>query len=228
MQHKTLQFDFNIKATSESDDFFTFEGLASTFSEDLEGDVIMPGAFKESLAKGLPPILFQHLSSEPIGISTEARETKEGLFFAGKLPKSDDLVKGRVIPQMKIGSLKSMSIGFSMCRDDVEIKNGTRFIKKVDLREVSLVTFPANPGAQVMGFKSIEINDLEQIDNKRSLEELLRDSGFSRKAATYLASKVDFATNEDNQKESLMTTALEEAADVNKQINDLIRRIKNV
>ena len=62
----------------------TFEGYASLFNrEDLGHDVILPGAFTESLAKrsaaGIK-LLFQHDPAEPIGIWNSIREDQTGLF----------------------------------------------------------------------------------------------------------------------------------------------------
>ncbi len=192
MERKSLKFNFELRGSNTKDDFFEFEGMASTFQKDLDNDVIEKGAFKESLTKRLPVILFQHDSNAPIGVTTEAFEKSDGLFIKAKLPIDDDLVKGRVIPQMKVGSIKSMSIGFSMLRDDIEMEGDIRHIKKVDLHEISLVTFPANTGAKVTGFKS-ELKDILELKNKRELENHLRELGMSQKAAVYLASKVEFA-----------------------------------
>lgn len=199
MNKKHLEFGFDIKSFDDDDDFFNFEGMASTFQKDLGNDVVMKGAFQKTLKNKLPVILFQHDQQQPIGVTTEAKETDKGLMLKARLPKNDDLVKGRVIPQMKVGSLKSMSIGFSMKRDDYEIKDDTRFIKNLDLHEVSLVTFPMNTGAKVTAFKNVDIEEIKKINNKRDLETLLRDLGMSQKASLYLCSKVDFASSEEKQ-----------------------------
>ena len=63
----TKTFDFKVKALHDDDeDFFTFEGYASTFgNEDLGGDIVRPGAFQDSIldisrsGRHLP-ILWQH------------------------------------------------------------------------------------------------------------------------------------------------------------------------
>ena len=90
-------------------------------------DIVLPGAFKNTLAvNGLPKLLWQHNTDEPIGIITEAREDEKGLFVAGKMPKNDSLVSGRVIPQMQIRSVDSMSIGFRTKRFEDDIDNDVR------------------------------------------------------------------------------------------------------
>lgn len=195
---KKINVDFDIKNYSSDDDVFTFDGLASTFEKDLDGDIIVKGAFGDTLSQQIP-ILYQHNHQEPIGITTFAKEDSKGLYIQAQLPKDDTLVSGRVIPQMKIGSIKSMSIGFSINRDDIEVKGEDRYLKKINLKEISLVTFPANTGSCVNSFKS-ELKDVLELKNKRELEKHLRELGMSRKAALYISSKVDFDEDIDAKK----------------------------
>lgn len=151
-----LTVNFQVKQFTEEDDFFRFEGFASTFGNlDFDDDVILPGAFRESLKKRTPVLLWQHKTGEPIGMPEQIFEDENGLILKGILPKADDLVRGRIIPQMKIGSIKSMSIGFNIPTEGSFVENGIRFIKTIELFEVSLVTFPANPMALVSGFKTV-------------------------------------------------------------------------
>lgn len=60
-----------------------------------------------------------------------------------------------------------MSIGF--CAKDFEYDNqGVRLLKKVDLMEISIVTFPANRNAGIINVKKITdhpiIQSLERIE----------------------------------------------------------------
>lgn len=138
---------------TEDNSFHFFEGLASTFgNKDFGDDVIEKGAFKESLKKITPTILWQHNSHEPIGMPIELKETNEGLFVKAKMPKEDSLVSGRVAPQLRVKSITSMSIGFNV--DEFEIKDGIRFIQKLTLWEISLVTLPMNDKAKITNFKA--------------------------------------------------------------------------
>jgi len=195
---KRLNCDLIIKSFNEDeeDDFFYFDGMASTYEKDLVGDIICKGAFGDLSNKNIP-ILYQH--EEPIGVMTFAQENKEGLYIKAKLPKDDTLVNGRVMPQMKAGSINSMSIGFRANRHDIEIKGEDTFIKKVDLKEISLVTFPANTGANVNSFKS-ELRDVLKLKNKRELETHLRELGMSHKASLYICSKVEFDEDKEVSK----------------------------
>ena len=87
-----------------------------------------------------------------------------------------------------------MSIGWDFLRnpdgtkreDSVEFndKKGIRYLKALDLWEISLVTFPANIRATVVEVK----NAVENSSNERELEKALRDAGLSNKASLYLVS----------------------------------------
>jgi phage head maturation protease len=50
--------------------------------------------------------------------------------------------------------LKGLSIGYDSVKDKVE--NGVRRLSELKLWEISLVTFPMNPVAQVTGVKNFE------------------------------------------------------------------------
>lgn len=152
-----LDFSFEVKQVNEDSEFFFFEGLGSTFNnKDRDDDVMLKGAFEESLKSMNPALLWQHDMTMPIGVFTEVKETSEGLYVKGKLPKEDTFVSGRVVPQMKVGSVTKMSVGFTIkSKNDIFFENGIRFIKKVTLWEVSLVTIPANNSADVTAMKSI-------------------------------------------------------------------------
>ncbi len=168
-----LDFDFEIKALTETkdDDYFRFEGLASTFLNIDHGrDIVLPGAFTESLKEITPVILWQHSSYEPIGMPEECREVPEGLYLRGMLPKSDTFVSGRVIPQLKIKSITKMSIGYRAIEWKIDSANDVRILEKVKLREVSLVTFPMNDKADITGFKSA-LSFVEGLDVSPEIKE---------------------------------------------------------
>lgn len=200
-----LTVPFEIKEMSEDEDFFFFEGLASTFGNiDLVDDIVLPGAFKDSLGKMTPKVLWQHDTWQPIGMPENIGEMEDGLFIKAKLPKADTFVSGRVMPQVKVGSISSMSIGFNV--EDFEITDGVRILKKVKLFEVSLVTFPANPKAIVTNFKSdrkITIEDVEKLETREEYNTFLKDSGiYSRQAREFLAARFDPKQSKSDQGQS--------------------------
>lgn len=151
-----LDLPFEVKQVNNEDSqFFYFEGYASTFGNvDYGNDVVQKGAFIDSLAKNPSvPILWQHDRDIPIGVSIDLYEDEKGLYIKGKLPKGDRDVSGKVIPQMQVGSIKEMSIGFYL--EDYEIIEDKRVLKKINLFEVSLVTKAMNNRALITDFKSV-------------------------------------------------------------------------
>ncbi|MCP4489037.1 MAG: HK97 family phage prohead protease [Gammaproteobacteria bacterium] len=168
----TVPFAFDNKGFNEDDDSYTFEGYASTFGNvDLGNDRVLHGAFKRCLndmsSSGKTiPVLWQHDMTMPLGTYTEMREDGRGLFVKGCMPKDDTFVSGRVVPQMKAGSISSMSIGY--IADQWEMNGDVRDLKELTLWEVSLVTQPMNEEARVTDMKSaVPYQDLPLADESR-------------------------------------------------------------
>jgi HK97 family phage prohead protease len=135
-----------------------FEGYASLFGvADLAGDVVEPGAFRESLARrgarGVS-LLWQHDPAMPIGRWLSLIEDSRGLKVRGRL--SLEVVRARELRAlMRDGAVDGLSIGFRTGRARANPATGRRHLLSVDLWEVSLVTFPMLPGARVTAAKSL-------------------------------------------------------------------------
>lgn len=130
----------------------TFEGYASLFNRpDLGQDVVAPGAFTESLAKRparAVKMLYQHDPGEPIGVWDHIAEDAKGLFVRGRLLL--DVSRAReVLALIREGAIDGLSIGFKMVSARRDAGTGVRRIAKVDLWEISVVTFPMLPEARV-------------------------------------------------------------------------------
>src|SRR5947209_6087057 len=106
--HKDFRFELK-SLTAEG----TFEGLAAVYGNvDLGGDVIEPGAFQKTLVDkgGEVPILYQHDSSEPIGLG-KLSDSREGLVVKGDLVLESP-VAAKAYALLKKGVLKGLSIGY--------------------------------------------------------------------------------------------------------------------
>lgn len=148
---------FEIKQVNEDEDNYIVEGMASVYGNiDLGDDIVESGAFAEDLMKrgNERPILWQHDSRQPIGVG-EFKETSNGLYVKICMPKSDQFVRERVMPQISIGSVKGLSIGYSTEDFEYISMNDRRIrkLKRCGLRETSAVTFPMNEEAQIMAAK---------------------------------------------------------------------------
>ncbi len=133
-----------------------FEGYASMFGAvDLGGDVVERGAFRDTLDKrGAAGVkmLWQHDQSEPIGTWLSVTEDSRGLRVRGKL----DLAVARAreaLALLKSGALDGLSIGFRTEKSTRHVATGARLLQKIDLWEISLVTFPMVPRARVTSVK---------------------------------------------------------------------------
>ena len=126
-----------------------FAGYASLFNtRDAGGDMVMPGAFAQSLARRRDRIrlLFQHDPKEPVGHWEAIGEDAKGLYVAGRLvpgvPRADAL--RRLIENRAIDGL---SIGFRTVR--ATRAAGLRKLWQIELFEVSIVTFPMLDDARI-------------------------------------------------------------------------------
>lgn len=160
-------------------------GYGSVFGvQDLHGDTVAAGAFSASLARHkadgtMPALLWQHDTSEPIGVWDSADEDARGLKLSGRL--NLDTSRGReAYALVKQGALNGLSIGFVTQEGGAEIDRGTglRKLTALDLWEVSLVTFPSNRSARLTGVKSAP-----HLVSREHLETFLRDAGLSKSAA---------------------------------------------
>ena len=134
-----------------------FEGYASLFNrEDLARDVVLPGAFRECLARrGAAGVrmLFQHDPNQPIGTWERLYEDARGLYARGRL--ATEVGKAREVEAlMRAGALDGLSIGFRTIKGVRDKRTGLRRLEKIDLWEVSVVTFPLLTEARVASVKS--------------------------------------------------------------------------
>lgn len=127
------------------------DGYASIYDNiDLGDDRVRPSFFVDDLKENgnKRPALWQHMSSEPVGVK-EYETDNIGLKFRAKLPMDDTFVMGRVYPQMKVGSVTGVSIGYWTFDEEYNREARCNDLIRGALRESSFVTFPMNPKAQI-------------------------------------------------------------------------------
>lgn len=170
----------------------TFTGYGSVFGvEDSYGEIVSPGAFAESLAnfeaKGRQvPILWGHNWDKPIGVYSSIEEDDVGLRVEGRLLIDEVRQAAEAHALMKAGAVTGLSIGYYVIESERPEKTGPVLLTKLDLIEVSLVTFPANDAARVDAIKqSLQRGEMPTLPE---FEKLLRDAGFSKRQAATVAS----------------------------------------
>lgn len=203
MDRKAFQLGGIKLAPSDSAGVMEFSGHGAVFGNvDSYGDVIEPGAFSSFLSdvkqgkQPWPAMLSQHggwgTSADdmtPVGVWTELSEDGEGLRVVGRLA---DTPRGRELyTLMKMeprAAIDGLSIGYIAKDWEPRSKpdDPRRRLKRIDLIEISPVTFPANGKARVKDIKSIEA-----LSSLAEIEKHLRDAGgFSRSEAVALVSRI--------------------------------------
>lgn len=172
----SVPFEFKFDAGSTPG---AFEGYGAVFGNvDSYGDVIAKGAFKSTLGdwkkkKSMPKMLLQHggwgISDRdglPVGKWEEMQEDDHGLLVKGRLINLDTEAGKSLYGAMREGVLDSMSIGYRAKEFSMGTKpdEPRRTLKKVDLVEVSIVTFPANDQATVTSIKSLSEATIREFE----------------------------------------------------------------
>ena len=158
-----LDFQLNLELKEVGEDG-TFRGVASVYGiEDLGGDVIDRGAFGKTLTDNpVVPVLWQHKSDEVIG-EGKLSEWQGKLLIDGKLDL-DDATAQKAHAKMRKRLIKGLSIGFQTIKStfaDIEGRM-VRHIQELKLWEVSIVTFPMLPAAQISRVKSTDDEAFER------------------------------------------------------------------
>lgn len=193
LQTKDSGLGLDVKAVGDDG---VVEGYASAFGVvDSYNEVVEPGAFTASLVdsrrKGKSiKMLWQHDSHQPIGVWDDLAEDSKGLWVKGRILKDASKLAAEAYGLLKGGALDELSIGYRTVQTEPhDDKQGVLKLLKLDLREVSLVTFGAlGRAARITDVKSIlEGGNLPTV---REFEDFLRDAGgFSKSLATAIAAK---------------------------------------
>lgn len=146
---KILNFTFKmvtpVTSTKDASDEVIIEGYANTRSKDRVGDVVMPEAFAESLPTYLsnPVLLANHDWNDVCGVVQSAEITEDGLFIRARISDTRPDMKTLV----KELCLRTLSIGYNELDADFDEATQTKFVKKLELLEISIVSVPANAEA---------------------------------------------------------------------------------
>jgi hypothetical protein len=140
---------FEVKTMTEEG---LFSGYASIYDLlDTQNDRVQRGAFQKSLkTQNTPKMLWQHDPLHPIGKWEKIEEDSRGLYVEGRLFLTIQKAQ-EAYTLLKENVLEGLSIGYSVLQ--ASRQKGHRLLEEVRLFEISLVTFPANPGARVLMVK---------------------------------------------------------------------------
>jgi HK97 family phage prohead protease len=136
----------------------SLSGYASTFNQPYDmgwySEQVAPGAFKRSLGQQPDVRLLINHAGLPLARTTSGTltlsEDARGLKVDARLDPSDPDVAA-LLPKMRRGDLNQMSFGFRLMGDTGDEWSddmSTRTLRALDIHDgdVSVVTYPANPG----------------------------------------------------------------------------------
>lgn len=134
-------------------------GYASVFGEvDAQREIVARGAFRRSLGllgknRNRPAMLWMHEPAQPVGVWNRAEEDARGLYVEGQLAIKTQ-AGADAYELLRLGAVTGLSIGYRTVASKMDSKTGIRTLTDVDLYEISLVTFPANPSARIETVKT--------------------------------------------------------------------------
>ena len=208
------------------------EGYASTWTKtpDSYGDIVIKGAFTETLKKrkatGHPfPLCFNHDFDQIIGAVFEAEEDDYGLKISASFLNTPAAQEKREL--VKEGIVWQFSFAYSVLGaeqpTEEEKKQGIwQKLTKLDLYEVSLVPVPANQTAIVT-----EVKNDEDVEVKAGKRNSAKDEALIRDAISALQALLDTAEDQ-GEDETEANGAPEEQKASNPIKDELLTNIKSM
>lgn len=162
---------------------------AKGVDKDSDGDVILKGAFKKTIAENTGRIkhCLNHSIWEVPGVIVSLKEDSTGLLVTSQLAKGSSgefstLAKDTLI-NYEAGVITEHSIGYRAIKEDFDEQENCNYISEIKLWEVSSLTgWGANKNTPTVGVKSV--SDLE--GQLKSIDKILRSTDISDEGAVKL------------------------------------------
>ena len=185
---QTRSLQTNITATrAEQDDEMYIEGYFAVFNRETElfpgaFEEIAPEAFNDTLSNDIRALI-NHDTSLVLGRNKagtlELKVDSRGLWGRIKInPRDSDAVN--LYERVKRGDVDQCSFGFNIIEEETEFRDDGTVkwrLKKVDLHEVSVVTFPAYEDTSVQArMREYEQHKKRQLEQRKlQLKERVRN-----------------------------------------------------
>ena len=152
----TREFQARLVETEER----TIVGLAVPYGQEIDLTGNLKERFEAGAIQNLQDVKLFYGHEEPIGKVVEGRDTEEGYEIVARI--SDTPRGNEVYTLLKDDVLNRFSVGFFPVKDR---KEGQTIVRElVDLKEVSVVPFPAFEGAKITEVRSeVEIEESEEV-----------------------------------------------------------------
>ncbi|WFG97074.1 phage major capsid protein [Spiroplasma citri] len=240
----TKKIDFNIKKIKE-DKFSTNEiiGIANKYDVvDYHNDITDYKSFENDLKNGKTvPVFLSHNHEKILGVA-DLENRKDGLWAKIKIYTNTNYGKEtyEIAKQMqKDNRPMQLSIGYRILKSEPTEINGqvVRYLKQIEVDEISLVPLGANPQSKIQEIKNIkgeknmekvnlkELND-KIIDSNNELEE-------KKEQLENMELKKNNLSNKELQEQKELLTAIkklnEEITETQKIRNEYLEKnIKNI
>jgi HK97 family phage prohead protease len=152
----TREFQARLVETEER----TIVGLAVPYGQEIDLTGNTKERFEAGAIQTIEDVKLFYGHEEPIGKVLEGRDTEEGFEIVARI--SDTVRGNEVYTLLQDGVLNRFSVGFFPVKDR---KEGQTIVRElVDLKEVSVVPFPAFEGAKITEVRSeSETEEVEEV-----------------------------------------------------------------
>lgn len=185
-EQRTVAYPFELR--DDGDGSVTFDGVASVVDEpytvrDMFGEfteTMVKGAFAKTLKERDDVRLLVNHEGVPLARTKSGTLTlsaRPDLRAVAKLDAASPLVQG-IRSAMDRGDMDQMSIGMRVTRQEWNEDYTERFVREVQLFDVSLVTFPANT------LTSASLRNLEETVRELTATDV--DADMVRRTVDYL------------------------------------------
>ena len=141
-------------------------------------------------------------------------EDDRGLYVEGRILVEAGELERRAYEHLKAGSVSGLSIGYSIPAGGQHYDSAVKANKltALSLHEISVVTMPANPDAQV------DVVKAAIAGGRREVERILRDAGFSKSQARALLADGFAGLQPDAEPEVDLDVVAKQLADLNAKL----------
>lgn len=241
MEKIIKHYDFKVTETKEIErnqvKYGVVKGYASTFNNiDRGNDIIAKEAFEKTIERHKQmnrPIRmqWQHKTEDLIGGFPTFKVDEKGLYVEGEI--NLEVQKGREAYALaKQGVLSDMSIGFVIRNAEmIEVSDGfedgveqfkqVRKILDVELYEISLVSEPMNPLAQITAIKSLE----DDLTCMKDISKMFKELGFTNLQSNVIISKIKEFTPARNERKNSKTSNRNDE-DINRKLDDILMSLE--
>jgi HK97 family phage prohead protease len=177
------KFTKSVEFKATDDEKGTVEAVFSVFNNiDTDGDVVVPGAIKSGFKDNQVPMVFAHKWDQPIGKGTIVSDNNKAVF-KGNFFMGTEAGREAYNLAKEMGDLQEWSFGFRIhdyevapFKKDGEEEVDVRYLKDLEVYEVSPVLVGANRETYTLAIKSGEESVYESSSEKAALAQDVFDN----------------------------------------------------